>query len=123
MDFVIALEKPVRFTVSMRMDSYRNINDLIGEGVIWYRPFPAEHRLGDFIGIGPGVKNESFAFDLSGGRDKTFEQQYTAVFGVLDVSMLKISGGYIFDSRELYNGNMNNTGKGFFVAAQGMWRF
>jgi hypothetical protein len=35
------------------------------------------------------------------------------------VSILKISGGYIFDSRELYDGNMNNTGKGFFVSVQG----
>jgi hypothetical protein len=123
LDFVIAPEKPLRFTAGMRMDSYRNINDLIGEGVIWYRPFPAEHRLGDFIGIGLGIKNESFAFDLSGGRDITFEQQYTAVFGIVDISVLQISGGYIFDSRERYNGNTKNTGKGFFVSIQGMYRF
>jgi hypothetical protein len=129
LDFTIMPERKIRFTANMRMDNYRNTNDLIGEAVMWYRPFAAEHSdgtsssLGDFAGIGLGVKNESFAFDLSGGRDKTFEQQYTAVFGIADISVLQISGGYIFDSRELYNGNMNNTGKGFFVSAQGMWRF
>jgi hypothetical protein len=129
MDFTIMPERKIRFAANMRMDNYRNINDIISEAVMWYRPFAAEHSdetsssLGDFAGIGLGVKNESFGFDLSAGRDKTFEQQYTAVFGVVDVSILKISGGYILDSRELYNGNMNNTGKGFFVSVQGMWQF
>jgi hypothetical protein len=123
LDFTVAPEKPIRFTASMRMDNYRNINDLIGEGVIWYRPFSTGHPLGDFAGIGLGIKNESFGFDLSAGRDKTFEQQYTAAFGIVDVSILKISGGYIVDSRELYNGYKKDTGKGFFVSIQGMYRF
>jgi hypothetical protein len=79
--------------------------------------------LGDFAGIGIGLKNESYNFDLSEGREKTFEQQYTAIFGVLDISALKLSGGYIFDSRELYNGGEKNTGKGFFISLQGMYRF
>jgi hypothetical protein len=129
LDFAIAPEKPFRFTAGIRMDNYRNINDLVGEAVIWYRPFAAEHHgedpslIGDFAGIGLGIKNESFSFDLSEGRGKTFEQQYTAVFGVVDVSVLRVSGGYIVESRELYDGNTKNTGKGFFVSIQGMYRF
>jgi hypothetical protein len=123
LDVTIAPDRPFHFTADVRMDNYRNISDLIGEAVLWYRPFSARHRLGDFMGIGLGIKNDSFNFDLSEGRDKTFEQQYTALFGVVDISLIKISSGYIFDSRERYNGNTKNTGKGFFVSAQGMWRF
>jgi hypothetical protein len=123
LDLTLAPERKIRFSANVRIDNYRNINDLIGEGVIWYRPFAAGHPLGDFAGVGIGLKNESFSFDLSTGRDKTFEQQYAAVFGVLDVSIVKISGGYIFDSRELYNKTEKNAGKGYFVSVFGAYRF
>jgi hypothetical protein len=41
----------------------------------------------------------------------------------VDVSVLRVSGGYIVESRELYDGNTKNTGEGFFVSIQGMYRF
>jgi hypothetical protein len=130
LSFIIAPDMRIRFTADVRMDYYRSVEDVIGEGIIWYRFFPVEHSgiskssLGDFLGIGLGIKNESFGFDLAGAVDKTFESQYTSIFGLLDISILQISAGYIFDSRNLYNENVKeNTGKGYYISVQGMYRF
>jgi hypothetical protein len=46
-----------------------------------------------------------------------------AVFGILDASFLKISGGYIFHSVERFDKDTKQTGTGFFVSLQGTYRF
>jgi hypothetical protein len=130
LSFNIAPGRRVRFSANLYMGNYRSVEDLMGEGIIWYRFFPStlpgekKSSLGDFLGIGAGIKNESFSYNLSGERNKTFEIQHTSIFGILDVTMLKLSAGYIFDSRELYNdGTKRSIGKGFFLGIQVMYRF
>jgi hypothetical protein len=115
LEFTLAPNRRVRLTGEARSD-FRSI---LGEGVLWYRFFSREHSLGDFAGIGLGIKNGGYDFNLSEGRDKTFEYQYSSVFGVLDASFLKVSAGYIFDSRELYNSDAKRAiGNGCFVSIQ-----
>jgi hypothetical protein len=113
LQFTIAPNQRIRLTV----EAMSNFQSVLGESILWYRFFPREHPLGDFAGIGIGIKNGGYGFNLSEARDKTFEYQYTSVFGVLDVSFLKVSAGYIFDSREIYDhGDITkNAGKGYFV--------
>jgi hypothetical protein len=129
LSFTIAPKKRIRFSAEVEIDGFESINDVTGEGILWYRFFPessgaAPSSLGDFLGIGLGIKNDSFGFDLAGSDKNTFESQYTSVFATVDATALEISAGYIFDSRERYNDTViKNTGQGFFVSVQGMYRF
>jgi len=95
------------------MDKFRNINDLIYEYTLWYRFL-------DFAGIGAGIKHDMKSFVLfRNGTD--FELQQTSVFAVVDLSILKIQGGWIFDSAYLVDDkNSGNPGRGFFISAQGI---
>jgi hypothetical protein len=123
-DFTIAPDRKLRFTGAMRMSSYRSIEDLLGEGILWRRFFSHAHPLGDFAGIGLGFANESLDFRLSPGRDKTFEIQHTGVFGVLDLTLIQAKGGYVLNSREFHGDVKQNHGRGgWFISLQGMYRF
>jgi hypothetical protein len=124
LSFTLAPESRIRFTAAMRMDHYRSIEDLLGEYTLWYRFFPPEHKLGDFAGLGLGLKNESLDFALSEGRDKKLELQNTSVFAVLDLTVVKLSGGYILDSRLLVDGEKTERhDRGFYLSLQAMYRF
>jgi hypothetical protein len=129
LSFTIAPEKRIRFSGEIEIDGFESINDVTGEGILWYRFFPessgvAPSSLGDFLGIGLGIRNDSFGFDLTGSNKDTFESQYTSIFATVDATALQISAGYIFDSRELYNDTMiRNTGQVFFISVQAMYRF
>jgi hypothetical protein len=124
MAFTIAPEKRIRFTADMRMDYYRSIEDIICEYILWYRFFDNNSHLGDFMGTGIGFKNDSLGFDLSTGRNKKFELQHSAIFGVIDFTALRLEGGYIFDSHYLVDEKkLNSQGKGFYIAIQGLYRF
>jgi hypothetical protein len=124
LSLTVAPEQKVRFTADMRMDYYRSIEDLIAEYIIWYRFFGAEHPMGDFAGIGVGYKNDSLGFDLSSGKGKSFELQQSSMFAVFDITVVKLEGGYIFNSRYLFDEHRaQSPGKGFYVSIQGMYRF
>jgi hypothetical protein len=124
MSFTVAPERRIRLTADMRMDYYRSVEDIICEYILWYRFFDTNSKFGDFVGTGIGFKNDSLGFDLSIGRDKKFELQHSAIFGVIDFTILKVEGGYIFDSRYLIDRNkLNSQGKGFYIAIQGLYRF
>nr|AGS53711.1 hypothetical protein [uncultured bacterium contig00068] len=119
LEFTVAPKERIRFTADMRMDYYRSITDLIYEFTLWYRLFTPEHKLGDFAGIGLGVKNDSMDFTLA--NNMSFELQQTSVFAVVDLSLVKIQGGWIFDSRYITNDQKNGSpGSGFFVSIQGI---
>jgi len=120
LDITIAPRERIRFTADMRLDNYRSINDLIFECILWYRLFDENHRLGDFAGIGIGVKNDSVDFVIS-SNDTTFELQQNSVFAVADLSLLKIEAGWIFNSRYLINETITESpGRGFFISIQGI---
>ncbi|HKK64222.1 MAG TPA: hypothetical protein VJ967_00110, partial [Clostridia bacterium] len=58
------------------------------------------------------------------GKDEPVEVNYYSVFGTLDITLLKCTGGYVFDSRERYNGNDSSTlGRGYFLSFEGMYQF
>ena len=58
------------------------------------------------------------------GGDESVEVHYYSVFGAIDLSLLKITGGYAFGGRELYREEIkNDTGEGYFVSVQGMYQF
>ncbi|MHC6201946.1 hypothetical protein ACYULU_01980 [Breznakiellaceae bacterium SP9] len=119
--FTIAPERRLRLTVENRMDYYRSIADLLGSYTLWYRFFGKDHRLGDFAGIGLGLKNDSMEFNLSGHEKKTFEIQQTSVFATLDLSFLRAEAGWVFDSRILNDGKRTGSlGNGFYLSIQGM---
>ena len=120
--FTIAPKERIRFTGDMRMDKYRNISDLIYEFIIWYRLFNNEHKLGDFAGIGFGIKNDIVDFNVSNDSTaKVFEFQQTSIFASIELSILTIQGGWIFDSNYIVNDEKTQSlGKGFFVSVQGI---
>jgi hypothetical protein len=118
--FTVAPKERVRFTADMRMDNYRSINDLIYEYTFWYRIFSASHQMGDFVGVGIGVKNDSVDFVIS-RDDKNFELQQTSVFAALDLSIIRLEGGWVFASRYLIDGEKTSSpGRGFYLSLQGI---
>jgi hypothetical protein len=124
LSFTLAPERRIRFTGDMRMDYYRSLGDLICEYTLWYRFFSPEHEMGDFAGIGVGLKNDSLDFAISGDRDKTLELQHTGVFAVLDFTVVKLTGTYILDNRLLVDGaQRDKQGRGFHLSAQALYRF
>ena len=112
-----------RCSGDIRIDQFRDIRDLIFEAALHYRFFSAEDPSGDFAGIAAGVKNDSFGF-TPGGSDESYEIQYGAVFTELDLSILKITGGYAFGGRERFGDSLSEeSGDGYFLTFQGMYQF
>ena len=107
----LAPEKQVRFTGDFRMDEYP---DLIYETLLHYRFFPADHPMGDIAGISVGFKNDVYGFDLA-GEEEALEIQYRALFATIDLTLLKITGGYSFKEW--------NKESGMYVSLQGMYQF
>jgi hypothetical protein len=123
LDIVIAPENRIRMNGSFQMVYYRDIQDLSFDCTLWYRFFTKEHAMGDFAGVGIGIKNSGEDFKLS-EKDKTYEMGYYSVFGIIDLSFLEFSGGYIFSSRERYGNNAaQSLGNGYFIRAQLAWQF
>jgi hypothetical protein len=118
---IIAPEKRVRLTGDIRIDQFRDIRDIIFDGALHYRFFGKDHPMGDFAGISAGIKNETYGFDLENG---TLDVHYYAAYGMLDLSLLKISGGYAFAGREMYEEKYKkDIGEGFFVSLQMLYQF
>jgi hypothetical protein len=123
LDIVIAPESRIRMNGSFQMVYYRDIHDLLFDCTLWYRFFTKEHQMGDFAGLGIGIKNSGEDFLLS-EKGKTHEMAYYAVYGVIDLSFLEISGGYVFNGRERYGDNAaQSLGNGYFFGAQLAWQF
>jgi hypothetical protein len=124
MKFTLAPESRINFTADMRMDHYRSIEDLIGAWTLWYRFSPENSKPGGVAGTGIGVKNSALDVYLASGRDNTFEMQTSAFFACLDFTVLRIEGGYVFDSRYLHNGEKTmSPGKGFYISLHGTYMF
>jgi hypothetical protein len=114
LSLTLAPQKQIRLTADFRMDQFRNLQDLIFEGALHYRFLPESHPMGDLAGLALGVKNNIYTFDLA--KEKTVrELQYYSVFGELDLTLLKIGGGWAFTGRD--------EGSGFHFSIQGMYQF
>ena len=120
LSFTVAPKEKFRFTADMRMENYHSISDLIYEYIVWYRLFGTDHRLGDFAGIGFGIKNDAMDFFIS-QSSATFELQQSSVIAVIDLFLFKIESGWIYKSRYMIDGKKDaGTGNGFFISVQGI---
>jgi len=79
--------------------------------------------MGDFMGIGIGVNNNGFGFTLS-EKEKRYDVDYFSVYGIFDMSFIKINGGYLMNGREIFDTeNIKKTGNGFFINIFLGWQF
>jgi hypothetical protein len=123
LDIVIAPENKIRMNGSFQMVYYRDIRDLLFDCTLWYRFFTKDYAMGDFAGLGIGVKNSGEDF-MPGEKGRAYEIGYYSVFGVIDLSFLEFSGGYVFKSRERYDNNaVRSLGNGYFISLQLAWQF
>jgi hypothetical protein len=127
--FVLLPDRRVRMTGSVGLEtfSFHDIHDLRFNSILWYRFFDKDSAVGDFLGIGLGVQNvgQNDATDfVLGKKDKKYDINYYSVFGVVDAGLVKISGGYIPYSREVYDADYSRpTGRGFFVKVEMQYQF
>jgi hypothetical protein len=123
LDVIISPESKIRMTGTFSMEDYHSIRDFLFECTLWYRFFNKEYKLGDFAGIGAGIKYDVINFNL-GEKDKMYDIGYYSVFSTIDVSFLEISGGYIFRSWERYDGiTEQSSGNGYFINVRLTYRF
>jgi hypothetical protein len=127
--FVMLPDSRVRMTGSVSLDTFgsHDIHDLRFNSILWYRFFDKDSVAGDFLGIGLGVQNsgqnDGTDFVL-GKKDRKYDMNYYSVFGVVDAGVVKISGGYIPYSREVYDEDYSrSTGRGFFVKVEMRYQF
>jgi hypothetical protein len=123
--FTFLPESKIRLTGYLFANPFmlRSIDDLLFDTTLWYRFFSKDSNMGDFAGLGLGFKNHGFGFALS-EKGKYYEAYYHSAYGILDLSFLKLSAGYAFNSREIYDVNIkNNIGNGFFINAMLAWQF
>ena len=125
LELTIAPESRFRVTGNLSLTGLDNTSgNLIYKYTLWYRFFDSIHRLGDFAGFGFGVKNNYLGLTKENERDKAYEIYSHALFGILDLSFLQISGGYIYSSFELFDRDIKrNTGSGFFVSVMAGYQF
>jgi hypothetical protein len=126
---VLLPENKIRMTGTAHFDIYKfhDIHDFKFNSILWYRFFDKDFAAGDFLGIGLGIQNagQNDGTDfILGEKPRKYDMNYYSVFGILDAGLLKVSGGYIFYSREVYDANNNKpTGKGWFISVQALYQF
>lgn len=124
--FTVAPQSKVRLRGDFRMDNSRDVRDIIFEVALAWRFFSPESEIGDFAGVALGFKNDNYGAFMIGDTDgdESVESHYYAIFAELDLSLLKITGGYAFEGRELYREEIKrDTGEGYFVSVQGLYQF
>jgi hypothetical protein len=124
MGFTLLPESKIRLTGNsvINFSMLRSLRDMYFDITLWYRFFSKESEMGDFAGAGLGFKNHGLGASLDKGR--SYELNYYSAYGILDMSFLKLSAGYSFNGREIYDmERINKIGNGFFVSAFLGWQF
>lgn len=113
----------IRLVNSFGVNQFRDTRDLLFDITLTYRLFSDDSNLGDFAGIGIGVKNWALGFPLA-ENGRSYEVVYNAIYGLIDLSFLRISGGYLFNGMEIFDLNRRrDIGNGFFVNVTLAWQF
>jgi len=113
----------IRLINSFGVNQFRDIRDLLFDITLMYRFFSSDSNFGDFAGIGIGVKNWAFGFPLA-EDGKSYEVVYNSIYGLIDLSFLRISGGYSFNGMEIFDLNRRrDIGNGFFINVTLAWQF
>ncbi|UCH80973.1 MAG: hypothetical protein JSW20_14750 [Nitrospiraceae bacterium] len=120
LQFTVGPEKTLRLKGDFRIDQFRDSRDLIYEVALMYRLHSKEPAGGDYGGVSLGVKNDNYgAFNLGRSPDESLELHYNALFAELDLAVLKVTGGYAFNGRELYGEETkHDLGDGYFMSVQ-----
>ena len=116
----------LRLTGDMRMDRMRDMRDLIFTGAVEYHPFTPQAEQGDFAALLLGFKNDSYGPFVLGGKEKTesIETSYYALFVAVDLTVVKMSAGYAFGGRELYDETeKRDIGEGIFFSLNALYPF
>jgi hypothetical protein len=122
-NFVIAPESQIKLCTDLRIDKLRDERDLVFDVALKYRFFPNDHPMGDFAGISAGIKNDNLSFDLS-QKDEIYDLHYYGLYGEIDFTLLKLTGGHTFKNREMYREEDKFEKKdGFFFAIQALYQF
>ncbi len=126
---IVLPKSKIRLTGAVRLNIYTfyDIHDLRFNAILWYRFFDTDFTAGDFLGIGVGVQNtgQNDGTDFAlGEKGKTYDMNYYSVFGVLDAGLVKLTGGYVFYSREVYDSDYSRpAGNGFFIKVEMLYQF
>ena len=113
----------VRLSGEAEINNYRDLQDLLFTAAVHYRFFPGEDSANDFAGVSAGISNNNLGF-TPGGSDESYEFQYYSLYTELDLSLLKITGGYAFNGQEHPgDGSVSKTGDGYFISLQAMYQF
>ena len=120
LQFTVGPERTLRLKGDIRMDQFRDSRDLIYEVALTYRLHSKEPAGDDYGGVSLGVKNDNYgAFNLGRSRDESLEIHYNALFAEIDLTLLKVTGGYAFNGRELYGEETkHDLGDGYFMSVQ-----
>jgi hypothetical protein len=117
----LAPQSRLRATLDARIDQLRDERDLFFEGALVYRFFTPDHAMGDLAGVSVGIKSAAYEFARE-AKDESLELHYYALFGTLDLTLLKLSGGYAFDSRLRYRERVSESaGDGWFISVSALY--
>ncbi len=117
----LAPQSRLRATLDARLDKLRDERDLFFEGALVYRFFDSDHPMGDLAGVAVGMKSDAFEFALE-AEDESLELHYYALFGTVDLALLKLTGGYAFDSRVRYRERTTESaGDGWFISVSALY--
>ncbi|GHV13696.1 hypothetical protein AGMMS49938_08620 [Fibrobacterales bacterium] len=126
LDLTLRPGKKFRMTNEISIETYSGIHGVAFDCLFWFRPFAngdTEDHQAEFAGIGIGIKNRVLEFALD-KTDEFYEANYYALNGVLDITFLKFSGGYIFKGKEKYKtAKSRSFGEGYYVAGQALYIF
>jgi len=123
LSFTLFPEGNIRITGEGGLNNFRDIRDLEFTTAFHYRFFDKDSSQQDITGISAGISNTSLGF-IEGGTKETYELQYYSFFTELDLTLLKITGGYTWDGQErLDNQPLGKVGAGYFLNLQAMYQF
>ncbi len=125
-ELVIAPEERFRFNNSIMITDLdvKYIRDLKFDTSLEYRFFPVSHPMGDFAGLKIGFLGEDYSYDISGRSEKELQISWYAFYSTLDLSLLKVTGGYAFAGEECYSGDYTrDIGSGLYMKIQLAYQF
>ena len=105
---VLAPERDLRLVADVRLDQFRDVQDILFEAALAYRL------------LSVGVANQSFSVDLA-KEEKTVDIGSYTAFAEVDLTILTVSGGYAFAGWERRDDVLEtDTGDGFFLSVQAL---
>ncbi len=123
LEIVVLPENTISILLDTRADGFEQAEDVYFTAALRYRPFSGDM---EFINFSAGVKSDGNQFDTT-AKDTAFYMHAYSAFAEADLGLIKLNGGYIFDSKEIYTNNneitKKGTGTGYYVSATALFAF